>query len=76
MVKLRDVGAARLLLERAAASNDAQAVFALAETYDPNMLQKWKIHGLKDHPEKAKALYETALANGVSEARLRLDEFR
>jgi hypothetical protein len=35
------------LLERAASSGDARAIFALAETYDPNMLSAWRVRGMK-----------------------------
>lgn len=36
-----DIGAARIVLERAVEMGSAQASFALAETYDPLILAKW-----------------------------------
>jgi hypothetical protein len=71
-----DIAGARLLLARAASSGHAQATFALAETYDPNMLSLWKARGIKADPARAKALYTQALADGVAEARPRLAELR
>jgi hypothetical protein len=38
MLKLGDIAAARLLLERAASAQDATAAFLLAQTYDPAVL--------------------------------------
>ena len=37
-----DITTARLYLERASDHGDAQAAFALAETYDPVVLARWK----------------------------------
>lgn len=40
VVEAADIGAARLVLERAVEMGSAQANFALAETYDPSILAK------------------------------------
>lgn len=71
-----DISGARLLLERAASSGDARAIFALAETYDPDRLSAWKTIGIRADREKARALYSRAEQRGVIEAKLRLDALR
>jgi hypothetical protein len=67
-----DIAGARLLLERAAAANDARALLALAETYDPDMLSRWGAFGIKADPAKARQLYEKAADTGSAEARQRM----
>jgi TPR repeat protein len=47
--------------------------FALAETYDPNMLAAWGTRGVAADVAKAKALYGEALERGVARARRRLE---
>src|SRR6059058_3276962 len=49
-----DIAAARQLLERALGSDDGDAWFVLAETYDPQMLAGWRVIGIKPDLEKAK----------------------
>ena len=68
-----DVTGARDLL--AAAGNDPQGLvpFALAETYDPNMLAAWGTRGIAPDAAKAKALYAEALDLGNARARQRID---
>jgi TPR repeat protein len=65
-------GARELLV---AAGNDPQGLvpYALAETYDPNMLAAWGTRGVAPDLAKAEALYREALDLGNSRARLRLD---
>lgn len=70
-----DIGAARAVLERAAELGSAQASFALAETYDPNILAKWRSFGTRGDVAKARDLYARAEAAGVKEAKERLDTF-
>src|SRR5262249_48949295 len=41
-----DLIAARLVLQRAAEANDAEAALALAATYDPFVLRKLKVYGV------------------------------
>ena len=69
-----DITTARLFLERAADRGDAAAMFALAETYDPHVLDRWKARGVEADPEKAWRLYAQALTAGVREAGQRLSE--
>lgn len=67
-----DVKAARDLLS--AESDPAPAlVFALAETYDPNMLAAWGSRGVNADVQRAKSLYARALDRGYGRAMARLD---
>jgi hypothetical protein len=71
-----DIGSARIVLERAAETGNAQASFALAETYDPLVLRKWGAYGTLGDAAKARDLYARAQAGGVKEARERFDAVR
>ena len=50
--------------------------FALAETYDPNMLAAWGTRGVVADAGKARALYQKAFSLGVARAQNRLDALR
>jgi TPR repeat protein len=67
-----DFAGARLLLERAVEAGHAGALFMLASTYDPNVLGKVNALGIKGEPDKAKALYQQALAAGIEDSSGRL----
>jgi TPR repeat protein len=67
-----DFAGARLLLERAVEAGHAGAIFMLASTYDPNVLGKVKALGMTGEPDKAKALYQQALAAGIDDSTGRL----
>jgi hypothetical protein len=67
-----DVVLARNLLERHATAGKAEVLFALAETYDPNMLAAWGVRDLRADADRARSLYERALSGGVDKARGRL----
>jgi hypothetical protein len=58
-----DIAGARVILER-----DATAILALAQTHDPRMLERMGVRGLKGDLQKARALYQEALAKGIKEA--------
>jgi hypothetical protein len=68
-----DIGSARIVLQHAAQMGDAQASFALAETYDPLILSKWGTYGTHGDANRALDLYARALAGGVKEAKERSD---
>ena len=68
-----DFAAARLLLNRAADAGDAGATFALAATYDPNVLAAKGARVLTGVPGQEKALFARALTAGVADARQRID---
>jgi hypothetical protein len=67
-----NIMAARSMLERASESGYPQAVFALAETFDPNQLAAWGTVGTQGDAARARQLYQKALAGGVPEADARL----
>jgi len=71
-----NIGAARIVLERAVETGSAQASFMLAETYDPLALSKWKTYGTRGDATKARELYAKALAGGIQEAKDRSDALR
>ncbi|MGY8661367.1 hypothetical protein Q3C01_03225, partial [Bradyrhizobium sp. UFLA05-109] len=71
-----NIGAARIVLERAAEMGSAQASFALAETYDPLVLPNFGTYGTKGDPTKAQSLYAQAEAGGIKEAKARLEALR
>jgi hypothetical protein len=71
-----DIGSARIVLERAAQTGNAQASFALAETYDPLVLRRWGAYGTLGDAARARDLYAKAHAGGIKEARERFDALR
>ena len=72
-----DVVSARLFLEQSIAIGDAEALLALAETYDPAGLRRHGVIGnLRGDVERARELYKRALAAGISEAQVRLRDLR
>ena len=68
-----NIGAARIVLERAAEMGSAPALFALAQTYDPAVLSAWGTFGTQGDVGKAQELYAKAFAWGVRDARDRLN---
>ena len=68
-----DILGARLTLERTVEGGDANALLALAETYDPKALIRMNAKGVKGDAAHARKLYGQALARGVTEARGRLE---
>ena len=71
-----NIGAARIVLERAAESGNAQASFMLAETYDPVILSAWGTYGTRGEAAKAREYYAKAHTGGIREAKDRLDALR
>jgi len=55
-----DIAGARLLFTRAASGNNPEALTALARTYDPDMLRKVQVRGIRPDKAKAEALYREA----------------
>jgi TPR repeat protein len=64
------------MLERTVEGGNARAMFALAETYDSNMLSAWGTIGVQGDFAKAKELYAKALTGGIEEADARLKALR
>ena len=75
-VESGDVAGAREILAVAEEGSHGPVSFALAETYDPNMLAAWGSRGAAADVAKAKALYRKALNLGVASAQNRLEALR
>ena len=71
-----DVTGAREMLAAADDGGQGAVSFALAETYDPNMLAAWGTRGVAADAAKARALYRKAFGLGVARAQSRLDALR
>jgi hypothetical protein len=76
LLRQGDIGAARVVLERAVEMGSAQASFSLAETYDPLLLAKWGTYGTRGDAIKAQNLYTKADAAGIKEAKARVKALR
>jgi hypothetical protein len=68
-----NIGAARVVLGRAAETGSAQATFRLAETFDPLVLSSWRTYGTRGDATKARDLYAKAYAGGIKIAKDRSD---
>jgi TPR repeat protein len=68
-----DLAAARLVLQRAANANDAEAALALGATYDPFVLRELKVYGLTADAGMARIWYEKAKEYGSEAATRRLE---
>ena len=68
-----DVIGAREMLAGADDRTQGTISFALAETYDPNMLAAWGIRDALADAAKARELYQLAFGLGVARAQDRLD---
>ena len=76
MLTLGDIAAARLLLERAATSQDATAAFLLAQTYDPAVLGVRDPRSIISDPVMARDWYRKAASFGSAAAQQRLTQFQ
>ena len=68
LIAIGDIAGGRLVLERGANANDAATLFALAQTYDPVELARWRVIGPKPDPDRARYLYERASLRGRNPA--------
>jgi hypothetical protein len=64
---------AREILSDSMLDDNPKAAFALAETFDPNILAATAARGARAEVERARMLYSKALAGGVVAAKRRLD---
>jgi hypothetical protein len=71
--KKGDVAGARAIYEFLATKGDAEAAFALGETYDAVALNQLFLEGVKADDDKAFAWYETAQRLGYPQAQARLN---
>jgi hypothetical protein len=76
LIRDGDISGARLILERALSSGSAQAAFALAQTYDPEVLSQWQARGIKGDMARARQLYQVASDRGMAEAKERIASLR
>jgi TPR repeat protein len=76
LLKIGDIVAARLLLERAANAQDATAAFLLAQTHDPAVLGTSDARSIAGDATVARDWYQKAAALGSAEARQRLAQLQ
>lgn len=76
MRETKDIGAARLFLDRALILGDQNAALYLGETYDPMFLKQQGAKGISGDVTRAKELYQRAADNGIEEAKRKLNELR
>lgn len=67
-----DLASARLLLQRAAEAGSAAAALGLGATYDPLIIRRLGVIGLKPDPERAREWYSRGVALGSDLASQRL----
>ena len=73
LIATGDLAAARLVLQRAADANHAEAALALGATYDPFVLRELKVYGLIPDAAMARVWYEKAIGLGSPVAPRRLE---
>jgi hypothetical protein len=71
-----DIPGAREVLASSEGTASGPVIFALAETYDPNMLAAWGTRGVAADVTKAKSLYFKARDLGVVRAQVRLEQLK
>ena len=73
LIATGDLAAARVVLQRAAEANNAEAALALGATYDPLVLRQLKVYGFTPDAAMARSWYEKAAELGSSAAPRRLE---
>ena len=76
LLAVGDIPAARLLLERAADAQEAEAALMLGTTYDPLVLGNQDMRSVTPDPALARQWYQKAAALGSADARRRLSELK
>jgi TPR repeat protein len=71
-----DIPPARLLLERAADAQQADAALLLAQTYDPDVLGTQDIRNITPEPATARTWYQRAAQLGSADAQRRLSQLQ
>lgn len=74
LIAIGDIASARLLLERAADAQEAEAALMLAGTYDPQVLGTRDLRSIVPDPATARRWYEKAAQLGSADARRRLSQ--
>ncbi|MEZ5851910.1 MAG: hypothetical protein R3D68_14790 [Hyphomicrobiaceae bacterium] len=76
LMKGGKIGAARELLTETGLDATPEGAFALAETFDPNVLASFNLSHAPAEVERARRLYAQALIGGLEHARQRLESLR
>ena len=76
MLAIGDIASARLLLERAADAQEADAALMLARTYDPEVLGTPDARSITPDPAKARIWYGKAAGLGSQHAQQRLAQMQ
>jgi hypothetical protein len=76
LLVIGDIGAARLLLERAADAQEAEAALLLARTYDPLVLGTKDARAITPDPAQARIWYRKAAELGSQHAQQRLTQMQ
>lgn len=76
LLAIGDISSARLLLERAADAQEAEAALMLAGTYDPQVLGSQDLRSVTPDPATARLWYQKAAQLGSADARRRLGQLQ
>ncbi len=76
LMSIGDISSARLLLERAAEAQEADAAFMLGQTYDPAVLGSQDIRSITPDPAMARKWYQKAAQLGSPDAQQRLAQMQ
>src|SRR5204863_5734147 len=76
MLAVGDIASARLLLERAADAQEAEAALMLAGTYDPQVLGSQDLRSITPDPAAARVWYQKAAQLGSADAKRRLGQLQ
>jgi TPR repeat protein len=76
LLAIGDITSARLLLERAADAQEADAALMLAGTYDPQVLGTQDMRSITPDSATARLWYQKAAQFGSSDAKRRLSQIQ
>jgi TPR repeat protein len=76
LLAVGDIASARLLLERAADAQEAEAALMLGTTYDPLVVGNQDMRSITPDPAMARKWYQKAAALGSADARRRLSQIQ
>lgn len=76
LLAIGDITSARLLLERAADAQEAEAALMLAGTYDPQVLGTQDMRSITPDPAMARLWYQKAALLGSNDAKRRLSQIQ
>ena len=76
LLAIGDITSARLLLERAADAQEAEAALMLAGTYDPQVLGSQDLRSVTPDPAAARVWYQKAAQLGSADAKRRLGQLQ